>query len=286
MYEYSQQLAIGPFSLTIQTDITEVKQHLARHYQAQTQVSAFSDFHIRLKKAQGLRRWFRPQAEFWFDEFKPFKPLPLIQAAAFLEWGLNWVIASQAHDYLIIHAAVAVRNGQAIILPGRPGSGKSTLSAWLSWRGWQVFSDELAMISLEDGLVHPLPRPVSLKEQSISIIAEAFPEANFGPVVEDTAKGRVSHMRLPQVSQNARLAAEIVAIVFPAFTIGKKRATLETCETGRGFLRIAEQAFNYSTLGEAGFDSLCKMLEKTRVYDLQYNQLAEAEQACFEIIVE
>ena len=89
----------------------------------------FADFHVELCAPKNLRRWMHRQAEFLIDGESPFEPLPRDQAPAMLEWGMNWAIASFCHQWLTIHAASLERNGQVVILPAPPGSGKSTLCA-------------------------------------------------------------------------------------------------------------------------------------------------------------
>src|SRR3546814_3330456 len=89
-----------------------------------------------------------------------------------LEWGLNWCIGLHGHRYLIIHAAAIERNGLAVILPGAPGSGKSTLTAFLVHHGWRLLSDELALVSLHDGRLTALARPIGLKNRSIDLRSE------------------------------------------------------------------------------------------------------------------
>ena len=63
---------------------------------------------------------------------------------------------------------------------GLPGSGKSTLAAGLVYRGgWRLLSDELALLSLGDGAVSALPKPISLKNESIAIMKRFAPGASF-----------------------------------------------------------------------------------------------------------
>ncbi|HEY9145854.1 MAG TPA: HprK-related kinase A, partial [Thiobacillus sp.] len=159
-------LRTGPFSLRIRSRLPRVAEGLAELYgqfEVRSSHQAFADFHVELNPPSRLRRWFRPQVNFSFDGAQPFKPLPLDQAYPMLEWGLNWCVSMHAHHYLIIHAAVVEKNGLAAILPAPPGSGKSTLTAGLVLSGWRLLSDELTLIDRKTGLLHALPRPVSLK---------------------------------------------------------------------------------------------------------------------------
>ncbi|WP_426101808.1 HprK-related kinase A [Massilia sp. TSP1-1-2] len=237
----------------------------------------FADFHVNLDQAGGLRRWFRRQVVFKNDGHAPFKPLPLDQAFPMFEWSMNWCVSSRAHDCLIIHAAVIERDGVAALLPAPPGSGKSTLCAALVLRGgWRLLSDELTLVRLSDGLIEPLPRPVSLKNASIEVIRAWAPEAVFSRAVHDTNKGTVAHVKAPSASvARAHEAARAGLIVFPQYVAGSS-AVLEPMARGRAFMQVADNAFNYSTLGGAGFDALGELVAGSASYRFRYASLDEA----------
>ena len=133
------RLRTGPVVNTIQSRLEPVIEGVARHYAdfPLEGSESFADFHVRVDPPRGLRRWLKPQVLFHFDSTQPFKPLPGAQAFAMLEWGLNWCVTNHCHQYLIVHAAAVERSGYALILPGPPGSGKSTLCAGLVNRGWR-----------------------------------------------------------------------------------------------------------------------------------------------------
>ncbi len=213
-------LCIGDFDVRLKSSLPAVLLNLQQLYAnypilAQGEIA---DFYLELKSPSMLRRFLRPQVNFYNDGVVPFKPLPLAQAFAMFEWGLNWCVAGNAHDRLIIHAAVVERQGKAVILPGTPGSGKSTLCAAMISRGWRLLSDEMTLIDLENGLVRPFPRPVSLKNQSIEVIQSYAPDAFMGEVVRDTSKGTVGHLRPPAASVDRALEPAAPAlVVFPKY---------------------------------------------------------------------
>jgi len=236
---------------------------------------AFIDFYITLDSSL-LRRWFKPQANFSFDGFHPFKPLPQNQSFAMFEWGFNWVVAQNAHQYLILHSAVVEKNGKAFIFPGTPGSGKSTLCAAMVSRGWRLLSDEMALLNIETGLLQPIPRPISLKNESINIIGRFAPDFVIGEAVYDTAKGTVAHVRAPEDS--VTLSAKLVfpsAIVFPKYKKGA-RTELVQITKGVAFMKVAENSFNYSVLGEIAFDILADTVERCDCFEFRYQDLPEA----------
>ncbi len=272
------QLAVGPFHVRLYATIASVQQHLAVHYGAFPVVGDddFIDFDIALVRPLSLRRYYRAQVLFLFEGHTPFKPLPFAQAAAFFEWGLNWCIASHAHRYLMVHAAVVEWQGCGLLLAGAPGSGKSTLCAALVGRGWRLLSDELALVSLDDGLVTPVPRPISLKNQSLAVIRAFCPDAVIGPVVYDTSKGTVGHVRPPDASViQAQVPVKIRHIVFPKYQAGAV-TKLSTLSKGYGLLKLADNSFNYSILGVHGFNAAGDLCDGADCHAFRYSQLEEA----------
>ncbi len=83
-------------------------------------------------------------------------------ALAFLEWRIRGRIAVWATDRIFVHAGVVARNGRALLIPGLSFSGKTTLVAALVRAGAVYYSDEFAVLDA-DGLVHPYPKPLSLR---------------------------------------------------------------------------------------------------------------------------
>lgn len=279
--------SIAPFSLTVQSLIPQVGRNLQLLYGDYTLLSAerATDFQVELTQSTGIRRYLRPQTNFSFDGHLPFKPLPLEQAFALFEWGVNWCVATNAHHYLIIHAAVVARDDQAIILPGDPGAGKSTLCAALVCRGWRLLSDEMTLIDPESLEIIPVPRPVSLKNTSIDLIKQFAPNALFGDVAHDTAKGTVSHMRPPRESVlQATIPARASAVVFPKYQAGAE-LTYATKEKGQTLMGLAENSFNYHIHGSNGFQALKRLVDATACAELNYSRLDDAI-TCFDSLLD
>ena len=271
-------LTSGPFSFRIRSSLPAVHQGLSLLY-ADFPIGAddgLRDYHVELSAPRGPRRWMRPQVNFYLDGQTPFKPLPAKQAFAMLEWGMNWCIASQAHHYLLLHAAVLERGGKAVILPGDPGAGKSTLTAVLMLSGWRLLSDEIAMIDRDDGLLVPLARPVSLKNRSIEIVRNFDRRAVLGDVARDTHKGTVAHLR-PSDDSVARMAQKVrpAHIVFPRWKDGAE-ASLRPRGKADAFMHNATHAFNYSLLGRLGFELNAALIDACSCWDFEYSRLEDA----------
>jgi HprK-related kinase A len=279
---------IGPFTVRVQSEIDSVQKSIIRLYRDYPQLSAdtFCDFYVRVFRPANIRRFYRKQALFAFDQFIPFKPLPYAQAFPFFEWGLNWCISGYSHWFLIIHAAVVEKNGKALILPGVPGSGKSTLCASLINQGWRLLSDELTLVDCLTGGIVPVPRPVSLKNESIELIANTYPHNEFSPIVHDTLKGSVSLMKPPMeaVSKADEIASPYL-IIFPKYR-PQTDLELKSLPRAEAFMRLADLSFNYSVLGVEGFNVLADLVERCRVYDFVYGGDFDQASACFERLLD
>lgn len=274
-------LQTGPFSVAIRSEIARLGDDIALLYADYALIdhSEFVDFRVRLRTPSGLRRWIWPQILFEFDGSLPFAPLPGNQVFPMLEWGLNWCISGSVHGYLVIHSAVVEKDGVAAILPAPPGSGKSTLCAALINRGWRLLSDELALVRLSDGLLVPVPRPVSLKNASIDIIKEYEPSTIFSRKVHDTIKGTVAHMRPPADSvRRSDETATPAWIIFPKYEAGAT-TTLEPMNPAQGFMRVAENCFNYNLLGKVGFNQLAELMDQCQCFNFSYSVIDEAIEA-------
>jgi len=236
----------------------------------------FSDFHVEIRQPRNLRRWFKQQSEFLIDGDAPFEPLPREQAPAFLEWGLNWAVAASCHQWFTLHAASLERNGLAVILPAPPGSGKSTLCTALALRGWRLLSDELTLINPQLITASALARPINLKNASIELIRNFEPTSAWGPETYDTAKGRVTHLRPPANSVERMLEnAQPRWIVFPRYCPDSE-PLLTPRTKAQTFIHFAQNAFNYSTLGETGFDVVGRLVDQCDCYDFTYSRLEDA----------
>jgi hypothetical protein len=271
-------LRIGPVTVSLRSPVPSVARHCHTLYggHALAPPDAFIDFPLSVASPSVLRRWLRPQVQFQFDGLKPFFPLPAAQAAAQFEWGLNWCLGAYCHQYALIHSAVVEKNGVAVILPGSPGSGKSTLCAAMVARGWRLFSDETALLRRDDHTLQAIPRPISLKNQSIDIIRDYAPGAVFGERIPDTLKGDISHMQPPAESlarQDERVTQCL--IVFPHYRAGAELSIVDkppadTC------LALIEHCFNANVLGDSGFATLVALVDRARAYDMTHSSLDAA----------
>ena len=94
---------------------------------------------------------------------KLLRTLDIEEFLTVFESDVKLHVAAGARRRVFIHAGVVGWKGQAILIPGRSFSGKTTLVAELLRAGATYYSDEYALLDSE-GMVHPYPRPLSVRE--------------------------------------------------------------------------------------------------------------------------
>ncbi len=270
---------IGPFALHLKSDAPGFADTLMQLY-GETPVDLnpqdhFNDFTIRMVRPRLVRRFVRPQVRFETDSATPFEPFPLDHSFPHFEWGVNWLIATLAHHYLMFHAAVLERHGKVMLLPAAPGSGKSTLCSGLMLSGWRLLSDEFGLFRPETGLLEPIPRPIPLKNESIDIIRDYSAEAVLGPTFAKTRKGDVAHLRPSSHSLHANKPARPAWIVFPQYTAGAEEL-LHPFAKGRAFLKLSGNSFNYRLQGARGFTAVADVIDECDTWHLEFGDLDKA----------
>ncbi len=274
------RLRVGPYIYALHSNLSRVAAGIQTLYPDFRLADShqFDDFSVAMNHKGPLDR-LRGRVDFLFEHQRPFGAIPSHQAYAFMEWGMNWCVSVHVNEYLKLHAAVVARNGQAIIMPGIPGAGKSTLCAAMGLCGWRILSDEHALILPGTAQVAPLCRPVSLKNESISAIRSFDSKAIFGPVTEDTHKGTVAHMKADLAADSHDEQLQTARIVlFPRYSKDETQR-LGPCPRTESFIVAAYHSFNYSLLGEAGFHAMKSLISRVECYELVYSDLEWAVQA-------
>jgi HprK-related kinase A len=271
-------IGIGPFCVELHSNVDAVARLAHRLYAdyALLDDADFIDFRISVMRPNGLRRWLRPYAVFDTMGEHPFSPMPVENAFPLLEWGLNWCVATTAHQYLMLHAAVVEKEGVALLMPALPGSGKSTLCAALAHRGWRLLSDEFALIRPGSADVTPFPRCIPLKNESIDVIRRFAPDATLGPTFLGTRKGDVAHVKPPRESiARSREPATITHVLFPQFEANAD-VSFATIPKARAFMKVASNSFNYELFGADGFQTVGDIVERSECLGISFGDLEAA----------
>ncbi len=269
---------MGPFIFGMRTSLPELVEPirlLYAHYPLEP-ADGFMDFEVAVGPRSWRERWLSRKVSFIIDGEASFPSFERSLSLPMFEWALNWCVFTRPHQYLILHSAVVERQGLAVILPGQPGAGKSTLCAGLSLRGWRLLSDEVCVMRTPATDLIPVPRPIGLKEGSIAVIKAFEPGVVMGPPTPGTRKGTVAHIQVDAQSvAMGQTPAKPRLIVFPTWQ-ADAATTLEPCSKAQTLLRVAQDAFNFSILGTTGFETLAKLVDECDCYTLTYSDMEEA----------
>lgn len=247
-------LRVGPVGFRIGSDWRAPIAAVEELYQDYLKPD-FADYTVRLEAEHVWRRWIRPSVRIGGDYRLPeAAPLPLGQGLLAAELGMNLQMALGHRRHLLLHAAVVERDGRAVIMSGISGAGKSTLALLLAQQGWRFLSDEFALIEPETGMVVPFPRPVSLKNESLSVIPAG---SRLGPLLAGTPKGDIRHVApTPEALATMDRPAKPALLLFPRFGFPDATRILPPAES---FVRLTQASTNYVALGEIGFRAMVRL---------------------------
>jgi hypothetical protein len=192
---------------------------------------------------------------------------------------LEWAIASVAVEvlgegYLLLHAAVLARDGHAILFPGGSGSGKSTLAAGLAAAGFQIGSDEVAVIDPLSLDVLPFVRGICVKEGSRLPLASAYPS-----VLTDAPHYRFGGEEVwylcPPTSAWLPAPTPVRSIVVPRYEQGAE-TRLEPLSRSAALQILMQQSFSVPKHGSFGIGTLTDLLQEVECYRLTFSSLDAA----------
>ncbi len=262
-------LELGPFRATLGCDRPSwaaLVPHLEALYptMAASDTPRIGDQNLTVRAPNILRRYLRPQVVGLPGFDLPLVPLPQRLAPLAFEMAWNAAVALDCYRFLILHAAVVRIGDQAVIIAADTGGGKSTLAAALMEAGAILLSDEFALIDAASGNVHPFPRAISLKNESIALFAATRRH------YVDTPKGTLGYMPPSRESLSVQATpARIGRLVVPHFGVGKSAQNIPI-DPEKAAIRLLRGSPNYHALGEAGFTALMRLVTSAPMHELHY----------------
>lgn len=267
----------------IQPDVIDVLR-LMYGSNLESNTSGFCDFHLSVKTTSPVRRLFRKQCVIDVEGVTPFNPISTKHIVPSLEWAMNWAVAAFEHTKLSIHSSVVVKNNKAILFPASSGSGKSTLATYLGAKGWQMFSDEMALIDTQSLNITPLYRPSSLKNESINVIQRLCPSIILSKSALSTHKGDIAHAKLYSTEEfNTFEPTSPDFVTFLRYS-PLKQTTITELTQSETFAMLIRNAFNYNILGKLGFDTLTRVVTNTRGYYIEYSDMHDLNDFLSELV--
>lgn len=185
-----------------------------------------------------------------------------------VEWAVGWEIPQTLPEYLHLHASVLERDGKAVVFPGPPGCGKSTLAVGLVATGWRYLCDEFALVHTQTLRVHPYPRAICVKEGAFSALKQLGIEIAQDRVFCKGAKGRVILLRPLDIRPDAvGRAGEVAAVIFPSYTPGAEPSLIPIRRAEAAFALHAV-CFNLLGCRAVGLDVIVGLIRKASCFRL------------------
>lgn len=277
-------IEIGPFCVNVQLTFKNIREEFIKIYKDYPFYNSdiVWDNYINISGRNFYRQYIRPQA--WIDAgmSDDFVPLPAKIGMVSLEMGLNWHVASDCKQFLMFHAGVVAKDGVGLIMPAASGSGKSTLAAGLSYRGWQLHSDEFGLYDMSSHELVPYPRAVSLKNESIAVMRKWVSKVDdnyadyFTEEFHGTPKGTICYMRPHKDSiEKMHVKTRPNLIILPIFD-ANATPEIRPITKAMAFFRLVLSSANYGDIGKDAFLSISRIIEESEVCEIIYPNLDAA----------
>lgn len=166
-----------------------------------------------------------------------------------------------------IHAAAVICNGMSFLLPGKSGSGKSSLAAWLTLQGCTYLTDELVLLS-RDGLINAFTRPLSLRQPTVDALSGGATNLDLTECIVGAEGAMVPHRLLnPQWSATT---PQLSCMIFPEF-IDNQPATLNKLSSAQGCMQLLGCYVNARNFAGHGFSELAGICRNVAAYELKFS---------------
>ncbi|TGP22989.1 MULTISPECIES: PqqD family peptide modification chaperone [unclassified Mesorhizobium] len=174
---------------------------------------------------------------------------------------------------LALHAAALVRNERAVLLCGKPGAGKTTLTLALVHAGFGFASDDVTLLDARGHGVG-LPFAPAVKAGAWPLVAEHYPGLDTVPVCRRPDRRRV---RFAVPSKVAPPSPIPIGCVIQLRRGRDAKACLEPVDPAGALRVLLNGAFAPSReLSGAAFDALTQAIGSAGTYCLTYSKLDDA----------
>jgi hypothetical protein len=177
-------------------------------------------------------------------------------------------------EFLLIHAgSVVTPRGDAVLLPGNPGSGKTTLVTGLIRAGFGFLSDEIGIVDHREGVVRPYPRALNLKEGALAIFPDLAPPADASKFSPGHRYLRAQEIR-PDVIADP---CEVRFVIAPRYRKGMA-TQVAPLSPGATLKELWTSTMNLDAWGARAVPILANVARRARGYRLVSGDLGEAVQ--------
>jgi hypothetical protein len=190
--------------------------------------------------------------------------------------GALWSAAINAHNFLFyIHAGTVGTDHACVLLPAAPGSGKSSLTAALTHRGFRYFSDEVALIEPGTFMVTPMPLAFCAKSTGWDVLSRYYPEILSVPT-HARSDGKIVRYVPPPADRVQKTPASISHIVFPRYD-KESKTELKPIARSEALGRLMVECLGQKQrLDRNNVEQLIRWISSIQCYALPFSSLDAA----------
>jgi hypothetical protein len=182
-------------------------------------------------------------------------------------------ILDRADYALALHGAALVRDGRVLLLCGRPGAGKTTLTLALVNAGFGLAGDDVMLLAA-DGRGIGLPFAPAVKSGAWPLLADRVPGLATAPTFRRPDRRRVRYPAPEAVVDGRPRPLGWVVLLDRA---AEGRPALDPVDAAGALRGLLDGAFAPDRqLCPAGFDALARVVDTAETWRLSYAALDEA----------
>lgn len=165
---------------------------------------------------------------------------------------------------IVLHAGAVARNGQAVLVAGQSGAGKSSLICWLVDQGFEFLTDEIVLLRPGAAEVVGLPRSPVLKPGSMDTVL-AMPAFAGARTVQAGAHVMID----PPLGASSGHSLPVALILFPDFAPGRELSMAGVTAAAAG-LQLMGCNLNARNLADGGLRAVTQLARQAPALHLRY----------------
>ena len=167
-----------------------------------------------------------------------------------------------------LHAGAVVYREKVIFIPGQSGSGKSTMTAWLTAHGFAYLTDELIFLPDDgSGQTMSFSRPVCIKSAAVSVIKKLLRKDTHRDILQDDQGVIVPHRSLN--SDFSIVTSPPSLLLFPSYQ-NVSSLNIEKISGAQACTYLMSCDVNARNLLDHGFKQIVKIAQSTPAYKVSY----------------